>query len=53
MYLPLHLKVLMKYGLWIILLLTNMATAVSAETYYVAADGSDENSGNKNRPLQF
>ena len=42
----------MKQGAWLGLLLMSMATAVFAETYYVATDGSDENPGSKAGPLR-
>lgn len=42
----------MRHGAWLSLLLMSMATAVYAETCYVAPDGSDENPGSKTGALR-
>jgi len=37
----------MKWYVWVSLLVMTMATAARADTYYVATNGSDENPGSE------
>jgi len=52
MYLPQYHKALMKHCPRLIILLMSMAVAVSAETYYVATNGNDENPGSETKPFR-
>jgi len=42
----------MRCYVWVCLLLLPLAMSLSANTFYVATDGSDENPGSKGRPLR-
>jgi len=43
---------IMKWYVWLSLLVITVATAARADTYYVATNGSDENPGSETKPLR-